>query len=65
MREPMTAAECAEMLRSFIRHRERMFQQDVTFVGPDGSETVGRINPDADELYHAIKFALSCVEEKI
>ena len=64
MREPMTAAACAETIRSFLRHRERMSQREVTFINPDGSETVGRIDLDADELYHAMKFALTCVEEK-
>lgn len=64
-REPMTAEECANILRATIKHRERMHQQDMTFIGPEGAESVGRINLEADELYHAIQFALTCVEGNI
>ena len=62
----MTAKECADILRSFIRHRERMHQEEVTFVGQNDEEiSTGKIDPEADILYQATKFALSCVEEKI
>lgn len=59
----MTAQKCADILRSFIRHQERM-HKEVIFVDENG-ETPGRINPEADILYQATKFALTCVEEKI
>ena len=62
----MTAEECAEILRSTIRHREHMHQKEVTLIGPNDEEVAtGKINPEADVLYQALKFALSCVEEKI
>ena len=62
----MTAKECADILRNTIRHRERMHQQEVTFIGPNDEEIgTGKINPEADILYLAMKFALPCVEEKI
>lgn len=61
--KPMTAEECVEILRSTIRHRERM-HKEVIFVDENG-ETPGHINPEADILYQALKFALTCVEGKI
>ena len=62
----MDARECADILRSFIRHRERMHQEEVTFIGPNDEEmATGKIDPEADILYQATKFALSCVEEQI
>lgn len=61
--KPMTTAECAEILRSAIQHRERMHKKVIFVVG--NVETPGRINPETDFLYHALKFALACVEEKI
>ena len=61
----MTAEECADILRSFIRHRERMHQKEVTLIGPNDEEVgTGKTNPEADCLYQALKFALPCVEEK-
>ena len=62
----MTVDECAEILRSFVRHRERMQQREVTLIGSNDEEiATGKINPEADILYQAMKFALSCVQEKI
>lgn len=65
MRDQMTAEECADILRASIRHRERMHKEEIIFVGPDESEyQYGKINSDSDDLYHAMKFALDCVEEE-
>lgn len=62
----MDAKECADILRATISHRERMHQKEVTLIGPNGEEMgAGKINPEADCLYQAMKFALPCVEEKI
>lgn len=62
----MTLKECADVLRSFIRHREKMHEQEVIFERPDGTEEGrGRINPEADDLYQAAKIALECVENAI
>lgn len=61
----MNARECADILRSAIRHRERMHEAETVFIDENGVETVGKFNPDADILYQAMKFALHCVEEKI
>ena len=62
----MTAEECAEILRSTILHREHMHQKEVTLIGSNDEEiATGKINPEADILYQALKFALSCVEENI
>ena len=62
----MTAEECANILRSTILHRERMHQKEVTLIGPNDEEiATGKITPEADILYQALKFALPCVEEKI
>ncbi|MBE6926772.1 MAG: hypothetical protein E7461_08035 [Ruminococcaceae bacterium] len=61
----MTAEECADILRKTISHREKMHNEPQIWVGPDGERRMGTINADADILYHAMKFALPCVEEKI
>lgn len=61
----MTPKECAEILRSFIRHREKMHSKEIILVGKYGSEAGrGHIAKEDDILYHATKFALTCVEEK-
>lgn len=62
----MTATECADILRSFIWHREKMHQTDMIFKDENGMEIDrGKLNPETDILYQAAKFALTCVEEKI
>ena len=62
----MDARECADILRAAIRHRGRMHEKEIEFIGKNGEvETRGKINPEADIFYRAMKFALSCVEEKI
>ena len=61
----MTAKECSAILHDAIRHREKMYTEPCTFIGPDGKKVHGTINANNDILYHAMKFALSCVEEKI
>lgn len=62
----MTLEECAEILRSTIRHREHMHQKEVMLIGSNDEEiATGKINPEADILYQAMKVALPCVEEKI
>lgn len=62
----MNAKECAEVFRSFIRHREKMCEKETIFINSDGTE-VGRgyINPEKDVLLQAMKFALPLVEEQI
>ena len=36
----------------------------MILLGENGEEKArGKINPDADMLYQALKFALACVEE--
>lgn len=62
----MDAKECADILQATIRHRERMHKEEMTLIGKNGEEEAcGKINPDADILYQALKFALTCVEEKV
>lgn len=61
----MDAKECADILRATIRHHERMHGEGVVFIGPDGAEEKVMVNPDNDILYHAMRFALSCVEKYI
>ena len=62
----MNAKECAETLRSFIRHRERMCEKETIFVDSDGME-IGRgyLNPEKDVLLQTMKFVLPLVEEQI
>lgn len=61
----MTAAECASILRDEIRHREKMHTEPCIFIGQDREKTQGTVNVENDLLYHALKFALSCVEGKV
>lgn len=62
--EGMDAKECADVLQATIRHRERMHKEEMILLGENGEEKArGKINPDADMLYQALKFALACVEE--
>lgn len=63
---PMTAKECADVLRSFLHHRKQMHGKEILLIEEDGSEAGrGRLTIEEDILYHAAKFALACVEEKI
>ena len=61
----MELKECAEILRSMIRHRELEHQEVIHFRGDDGEERCGKINPNEDVVYQAMKTALKCVEEKL
>jgi len=59
----MNYKKCTENLRAFIRHREKM-HENLIFVDENGVEIAGaKINPDADELYKTMKFALHYMEE--
>lgn len=61
----MDAKECAGILQATIQHRERMHKEEMILLGKNGEEEArGKINPEADILYQALKFALTCVEEK-
>lgn len=62
----MTATECADILRATIRNRERLHEKEIDLIGAAGTvEAHGHISPESDILYQAMRFALSCVEEKI
>lgn len=62
----MNPEKCAEILRSFIKHREKMHKSELLLLDDYGSETgSGHINPETDCLYQAVKYALSCVETHI
>lgn len=62
----MNPEKCAEILRSFIKHREKMHKSEMILIDDDGSETGrGYVNPETDCLYQAVKYALSCVETHI
>lgn len=62
----MTSAQCADILHSFIRHRENMHKKETICIDSNGLEVSrGYINPEKDVLYQAMKFALQCVEEKV
>lgn len=58
----MTLSECAESLRSAIRHRERMNAN--LYVVVKGGEKVKIENP-RDIFLDAMKIALAVVEEKL
>ena len=59
----MNYKKCIENLRAFIRHREKMHENTI-FIDENGAEIAGaKINPDADELYKTMKFALHYMEE--
>ena len=59
----MNAERCAAILQATIRHHERMHEK-MLFVDSDGVHE-GRVNQENDILYHALKYALPLVEEKI
>lgn len=58
----MTERECADILRSFIRHRVRM-NKNLYAVDADGKEN--KISKPNDILLDAVKFALAFIEERI
>lgn len=56
---------CVRNLREFIRHREKMHENTI-FIDENGSEIKdAKFNPDADELYKTMKFALDYMERTI
>lgn len=60
----MEAKECAEILRSFLRHREKMYGKEIVFASDDGAELDrGYFKKENDILYDAVQFALDCVEK--
>lgn len=62
----MELKECADILRSFLHHRKQMHGKEIVLIEEDGSEAGrGHLTIEEDILYHAVKFALVCVEEKI
>lgn len=59
----MDREECAGILRGAIKQREETHEREVTFCDATGKEIgKGKIEPMADRLYQALKFALKCVE---
>lgn len=61
----MNGKECADILRETIRHRERTHEKEMAFFDENG-RLIGRgkVEPAADELYQALKYALRCVEKE-
>lgn len=57
----LSPSECAEMLRSMIFRREHKFQN--LYLENQCGDLV-KIPPEKDLTLAALKFALSCVEEK-
>lgn len=54
---------CIRLFKACISHREYLHREETTFIGPDGSEVGrGKIIPEHDSLYQAMKFALPILE---
>lgn len=59
----MNLDQCIRLFKACIRHRERSYKEEHIFLAPDGTEVGrGKIIPENDSLYQAMKFALPILE---
>lgn len=61
----MTRDECIDILRAAIWHSEQLHEKEITFTDEDGKVIGrGRVEAMQDDMYQALKYALSCVENQ-
>lgn len=59
----MSTQESIEVLRSYLRHSEKVHTEPRTYVLPDGTKKVGVINSEEDTLYQAVNRVFPLLEK--
>lgn len=59
----MTMQESIEVLRSYLRHSEKVHTEPRPFVSPDGTVEFCVINAEEDTLYQAVNRVFPLLEK--